>query len=481
MAVFVRFCLKFITFLLFITHIQVQANSLLASTLDDILSAKCLDKAQTAISVVAVPSDENIYARNAFTPLLPASVLKIVTTVAALDYLGPEYRFKTEFLYTGQRSSETILGDLYIRGKGDPKLTPEKLWQISMQIKGRGINHITGNLIIDTSFFDRQDRPPAWQGKRTQRAYDAGLSALSVNFNTVAVHVYPGISVGDDVAVWLEPWPDYLTLDVSAKTTASGRTRLSVTRQSESGSVKVSVKGKIPMSKNEAVFYRNIEDPPRYAVETFFTFLRQAGVRIDGTTQVNRSTPSHAKLLYTHASQPLAMVLKELNTYSNNFIAEQLIKTLAAEISGTPGSHAEGTRLVMNFLRKYGIDTRGMVIVDGSGLSRQNQLSTQAIVDVLSNAYIRFDIGPDFLASLPVLGADGAAKKRFLHSPARAQIRAKTGTLNGVSTLAGYVSTQTGRVYAYAIFLNNNRCGHRGADNIENKLVNTIYTLGDSY
>ena len=471
----------FITSLLFTLPLQIQADALLTSTLDEILSAKCLDKSQTAVSIISVPSNESVYSRNALAPLLPASVMKIVTTVAALDYLGPEYRFKTEFLYTGQRSSETILGDLYIRGRGDPKLTPEKLWQIAMQIKGRGISHITGNLMIDTSFFDNLDRPPAWQDKRTQRAYDAGLSALSVNFNTVAVHVHPGISVGDEVAVWLEPWPDSLTLDISATTTASGRNRLSVTRSSEAGSVKVSVKGQLPMGESEAVFYRNIENPARYAAETFFTFLRQAGVRIDGVPQTGRTTPANAKPLYTYMSQPLAMVLKELNTYSNNFIAEQLIKTLAAEISGAPGSHAEGTRLVMNFLRKYGIDTRGTVIVDGSGLSRQNQLSTQAIVDVLSNAYIRFDIGPDFLASLPVLGAEGGAKKRFLHSPARAQIRAKTGTLNGVSTLAGYVSTQIGRVYSYAIFLNNNRCGHRGADSIENKLVNAIYTLGDSY
>ncbi|MBE9562446.1 MAG: D-alanyl-D-alanine carboxypeptidase/D-alanyl-D-alanine-endopeptidase, partial [Proteobacteria bacterium] len=193
--------------LLFIT--SLPANAQLSNKINRILNATCLDDNKTSISIVAIPTGNTVYAYNTLKPLLPASVMKIVTTAAALHYLGPEYRFKTKVLYNGKRNKNTIQGDLILRGGGDPRLSTETLWHIANQIKDSGINKITGNLVVDDHFFDNYDRAPAWKVKRTQQAYDAKLGGLSLNFNAIAIHALPGGNSGEKLNVWLEPAPDY--------------------------------------------------------------------------------------------------------------------------------------------------------------------------------------------------------------------------------------------------------------------------------
>jgi len=184
--------------------------------------------------------------------------------------------------------------------------------------------------------------------------------------------------------------------------------------------------------------------------------------------------------LYRHTSPPLSMILKELNTYSNNFIAEQILKTIAAETIEMPGSHAEGLRLVNEFLQQSNVNTQGIVLKDGSGLSRENYFTVQAMTTLLTAMSKRFDIGPDFTTSLRVLGANGVESHRLESSPASGKVRAKTGTLDGLSTLVGYISSASGQTFAFALFLNNNNCGYAGADAVENRIIEAIYSQGAS-
>ncbi|MDY6992899.1 MAG: D-alanyl-D-alanine carboxypeptidase/D-alanyl-D-alanine-endopeptidase, partial [Pseudomonadota bacterium] len=453
-----------------------QENPLLIEEINNALKKRCLDDEQTAISIVAIPSGERIYSQNIYKPLLPASVMKIVTTAAALHYLGPEYRFKTKFLYTGERQGDSIQGDFIIQGGGDPKLSTEQLWSIAARVKASGIKEITGNLIIDTHFFDQNERAPSWDFKPTQRPYDARLGALSVNYNTVAVHIQPGSYAGEELNAWLDPAPTYMYLNNNGKTTSRRRNTISVyrTEGDDMGGVEMRVRGKLPLGSKEKVVYINIENPSRYAAETFRAYLQQLDVTIKGSTQFV-SAPVFAKELYTHISSPLSLILKELNTFSSNFMAEQIIKTIAAERYGTPGSHAEGLKLVEEFLRIIGVNAKDMHLADGSGLSRKNQITAKMITDLLIAMYSRFDIGPDFLSSLRVMGAYGVLSQRLANSPAQGQIRAKTGSLSGVSTLAGYVASTNGQLFAYALFLNQNRCGHWGADSVEDRIVTAIH------
>jgi D-alanyl-D-alanine carboxypeptidase/D-alanyl-D-alanine-endopeptidase (penicillin-binding protein 4) len=461
----------------FLMLLPVSAYSQLTQEIDKALKESCLDKRQTSVSVVALPSGKDIYAKNIHEPLLPASVMKLVTTAAALYYLGPEYRFKTEFLYSGARKGSVIRGDLIIRGGGDPRLSTENLWYIATQIKQSGIKEITGNLVIDTHFFDESDRAPEWEEKRSQRAYDAKLSALALNFNSIAIHLQPSSQKRPNT--WLDPALPYMSLRNTAKTTKRGRTTVGASRsENVPGKVEIRVGGKLPISAKEKVIYINVDKPTRYAAETFRTLLQGAGVKINGEIKII-STPIIANPLREHFSPPLSLILKELNTYSNNLTAEQIVKTIAAERFGTPGSHAEGLRLIEDFLRISGVNTEGVQIKDGSGLSRKNRMTTRAITALLRTTASRFDIGPDFIAALPTLGKNGLHSQRLKNSPARKKTRGKTGTLKGVSTLAGYVASKNGRIFAYALFLNNNRCGHWNADRIEDRIVTAIYNYGE--
>ncbi len=475
--------LKYLLLFTLLISINLPVNAQLTDKINKILNAKCLDDKKTSVSIVEMPDGKLVYAYNTLTPLLPASVMKVVTTAAALYYLGPEYRFKTKVLHNGKHNNDTIDGDLIIRGGGDPRFSTETLWHIATQIKHSGINKIAGNLIVDTHFFDDYDRAPAWKVERTQKAYDAKLGALSLNYNSIAIHALPEGKVGERLNVWLEPAPSYIKLINNTKTIKRGKNTVWASRRNSEkfpDQVNMLVKGRLPIHSKEKIIRLNIENPARYTVETFRYLLQKAGVTIDGVTKV-ASSPISGTELYSHLSEPLSLILKELNTFSNNFTAEQIIKTIAAERFGTPGSHAEGLKLVTDFLRIINVNDTGIAIVDGSGLSRKNLMTTKAITDLLAAMYSRFDFGPDFITSLRVLGTNGINSKRLSNSPAKGQIRAKTGTLNKVSTLAGYVAGNNGKVFSYALFLNNNRCGYWRADKIEDKIVTAIYELsGDS-
>ena len=465
-------------FLILLT-VSAYSQSNLTQEIDNALAENCLNKRETSIRVIALPSGKELYTNNIHEPLLPASVMKLITTAAALHYLGPEYRFTTEFLYNGVRKSNVIQGDLVIRAGADPRLITENLWIIASQIKASGINEVTGDLVVDTHFFDESDKAPEWEEERSQRAYDAKLSALVLNFNSIAIHLQPGSDAGDTLNAWLDPPLPYIELHNSAKTIRRGRTTVGAHRtETVPGNVKIQVRGNLPISAREKVIYFNVDQPTRYAAETFRALLLKAGVKIKGETKIV-STPVTAKLLYQHFSPPLSLILKELNIYSNNLTAEQIVKTIAAERYGTPGTHAEGLRLIEEFLRISGVNLQGVLITDGSGLSRKNRMTTVAITALLSSMYSRFDIGPDFMTAMHIMGTNGILSKRLSSSPARGKIRAKTGTLRGISTLAGYVASQDGKIFAYALFFNNNRCGHWNADRIEDRIITAIYNYGD--
>jgi len=462
-----------------ITVAHSQTHTSLVKTIETAINARCLDDSQTSVRVVALPQGNEIYDYNSQQPLLPASVMKIVTTAAALHYLGPDYRFKTKVLHNGYRHKDTIHGDLILRGGGDPRLTTEHLWRIATQIKASGIERVTGNLVMDTLFFDELDRAPAWEVERSQRAYDAKLSALSLNFNTIAIHILPAEAANKPVSAWLEPTSTYMSLTNEAKTVKRGRTTVWASRENQSiDKVEVIVRGKIPLEAKEKVIRINVETPKRYTSEIFNNLLKQVDVTIYGKI-TSAFAPTDGSELYQHLSPTLSLILKDLNTFSNNFTAEQILKSIAAEHVKRPGSHAKGLQLIKTFLQDNGVNLQGVLIQDASGLSRKNRMTTRAITDLLTHMHARFDIGPDFIAALRLMATKGILSQRLTRSPAKGQIRAKTGSLRRVSTLAGYIETAQGQIFAYAIFFNNNSCGHWRADRIEDRIVTAIYTLGD--
>ncbi len=478
-------------FFLPVAWLLMACNSFASHLEQDInraLSAQCLDDEQTAIRIVSVTDGKVIYSRNADTPLLPASIQKILTTAAALHYLGPEFRFHTQIRYTGERQQHRIDGHLVIRGGGDPMLRSEDLWRIANSLKRSGITEITGGIIADVHLFDGYDRAPSWKKVRSQRAYDAKIGALSLNLNSITVHALPGLEVGDPIRAWIEPAPAYMKLDNQGLTIADTRKNrgrrsfwakrkaLIPATQAGSGALPIEIHGRLLLGTKAQVGFLNIDNPARYTTETFRYFLNKAGITVRGRSKVSQQLVS-SYYLYEHTSAPLSLILKELNTYSSNHIAEQILKTIAAQAYKTkkPASHQDALKLEYAFLQQAKISTQGLNVTDGSGLSRQNRFTARTMTDLLRYMYPRFDIGPDFISSLRVMGARGAHSRRLKNSPARGKVRAKTGSLKGVSTLAGYVPDSKGKLYAFAFFLTNNRCGYTGADKIEDQIIHAVF------
>lgn len=435
----------------------------------------CVDASRTAVRVVDARSGAVVFDKNGATPLVPASVMKLFTTAAALKSLGPAYRFKTEILHTGEMKNGVIGGDVIIRGRGDPKLTPEALWRIARDLKDMGVSKVTGDLVADDSFFDGRRLAPGWSPRRSQRAYDAGLGALSVNFNTVAVKTWPGEKEGDPLIVAVEPRTPYVVLENKTVTARRGKA-VSARRAPSGGRVKIVVTGSMKPGAEGKVIYVNITDPARFAAEAFRAALEREGIRVDGGIR-NGKAPDSAKLLYTHKSKPLAAILRELNHYSSNFVAEQISKTIDASVNGEPGRSGPALAMTRKFAERLGVDMTGVVFADGSGLSRENRLTARAVTDLLIAMTGRFDIGPDFVASLGIMGVDGSVKERAEGSPARALARVKTGTLAGISSLAGYVAGRGGGLYAFAIIQNGNSCYWEKADMLEDDIVTAVHLL----
>lgn len=455
--------------------VMAGARDDFAEALDGVIRERCVNHEKLAVRVVEIPSGETLYDKNGSSALSPASVMKLVTTATALHYLGVNYRFKTDVYHTGARDGGVVRGDLVIRGGGDPKLTSEAVWLIAEEVRRQGITEVTGDLALDVSFFDDHDTPPSRNGKRTQRPYDALIGALSVNFNTVAVHVYPGVKAGDPVIAEAEPLSPYFKM-INDAVTRNGDHPVAAFRVNGQDNVTIRITGSMRPDEPGGAININVDDPFRFAGETFRAYLKRAGVNIAGGIKKGQVPPG-ARLIHAHQSEPLSMILRDLNRFSNNFVAEQIVKTVAAEVMGAPGTHENGLSLAMRFLSELGLDTTGVVLADGSGLSKDNRLTAKTLSGLLVAMSRRFDIGPDFIASLGIMGVDGSVRKRLKTSPAKALARAKTGTLNRVTALAGYVAGQDGKLYGFTILQNDSGCPYRGAHKIEDRIVTAVHLL----
>ena len=423
--------------------------------LTQILSDPSLKDIATGIQVTSLKSDENFFEYHPHDLLKPASNVKLVTTLAALKYLGPEYRFKTKLYVDGVIKNGVLHGNLYVKGFGDPLLVSEQLWVLVNDLK-RDVYEIQGNLILDDSFFDEirtvRDGHSPQNGR--DRAYDAPLGALSINFNTTTVYVYPGSKRGKKARVVIDPDNNtYVKVVNRSKTLrANVPMTLEVSRHIGKTSDTIIVTGGIPLNHVGKRFYRNITYPPLYAAALFRRFLKEQGVTVKGKNQF-KEVPSSAKEILVYESRPLRILVGDLNKISNNFVAEQMLKTMAAELKQPPGSTDKGLNILREFLQGIGVK-ESYQLVNGSGLSADNKMSAAQLVEVLKYGHKNFGFFPEYMASMGIVGIDGTVSSRLQGTIAQGRVRAKTGSLSGVSALSGYVSTQSNETLAFSIIMN---------------------------
>jgi PBP4 family serine-type D-alanyl-D-alanine carboxypeptidase len=409
---------------------------------------EALSNGRLGVVVKSLTTDELIFQYNPDKLFVPASNVKVLTSVTALSILKPDYRFKTVFYSGGDVTQGVIHGGLYIKGYGDPTLSTQHLETIAEEFKSLGVKEIKGGITVDDSYFDNIRYGKGWKEKWKGDVFSPPISALSLNYNTFYIKVYPS-KPGRIPIVALEPKGTNVNVINKAITTNKGGRLTAVWLE---GGKTIKLDGSISRRTPSYTLEITTRNPTLYAGSAFKRILDDAGIRVEGYVTVG-VVPDWAGVLYTHFSDPLYLIIAEFNKNSVNIIGENIVKTLGAIIIGEPGTWEKGTEVVSNFLHEIGIKD-SFEIFDGSGLSLLNRVSPNAITDVLEYAYNNQVISLKFLNSLSIGGVDGTLKKRFRRSAVEGRVMAKTGHLSNVNALSGYLFTKSGDVLVFSILAN---------------------------
>ncbi|MDX2169133.1 MAG: D-alanyl-D-alanine carboxypeptidase/D-alanyl-D-alanine-endopeptidase [Deltaproteobacteria bacterium] len=407
--------------------------------------------------VIDATDGQVLFERNPATPLAPASNQKILTALAAFATWGPAHRFTTGVLADAPIGSDGSVGTLIVRGGGDPALTSEELWRLAADLRRLGLRHVRGDLLLDDTYFDAEQWNPAW-GEGTARAYHASVSALTANYGAFAVEIAPPPRPGGKPRVNVDPPTPFFQLEDRVR--VGGDAPLAVERRANGDGERVTVGGSIRPGGDAVEVPRSVTDPVRYFGAVLRMQLAALGIQVDGATRV-AATPSGSLELLSFTGRPLAEIAGLLMKYSNNNIAEMLVKGLGAQAGNSAGSWPSGLAVVRQQLAAQGVDQSGVTLVDGSGLAASNRVTARALVDALRAARASFRFGPEFVAALPIAGRDGTLKQRA--AAAADAARAKTGLINGVATLSGYAHTRSHGDVVFALLNNGADAGAQPA------------------
>ncbi len=418
-----------------------RADGALEARLDGALRHPGLRGARVAALVVDAEG-RALFARSAERALIPASNMKVLTALAALETLGPTHRFTTRILADRLPDAAGSVGWLAVVGGGDPVLTSEQWWRLAADLHRIGLRRVEGDVWLDDSAFDAQRWHPGW-GVITSRAYHAPIGALTANYGAFAIEVRPGTGPGTSARAVVDPPVGTLSLVGRVRTRNPGTpAKLMVSRAGNAADGETwSVGGVVPAGGEPEGVWRSVADPTTYAGGVFAMQLEALGIAVPGPRR-RGPAPGDAVELLAFEGEPLGRVVHLFVKYSNNPVAEMLFKNLGRAVTGEPGSWANGRRAVRESLNRIGVWRDEVRVVDGSGLARDNRASPRVLVDALLRARDAFRFGPELVAALPIAGGDGTLEKRIDATPGR--VRAKTGLLDGVTGLSGYADGPQG-------------------------------------
>lgn len=428
--------------------------------------------AQVSFLAISSKTHKVIAEQNANLLLNPASNVKLVTTLAALEILHPEYRFKTEYLATGLIKAGVLHGDLVVKGYGDPSITSERLQKVARQIKLLGVRSITGSVVLDESYFGGETVAKGWESEQySQKLYSAPISALALNRNTAIFLFKPG-EIGEAAIFSPDPPADYFKISGEIRTLSKGgRPKVAVSESHDH--MQVSLKGSVSAVMPFSQLRKRVNHPARYFASVFNYFLKREGIEIGGRP----TSPGSSKIILTDKSPILSQIVAETNKTSSNFMAEMLVKAIAGEVS-TPAKFETGLAEIRKFLeQKVGFKKDSYVLANGSGLGTYNRFSARQFVMLLEYAFCNFEVCSEFVSSLGVAGTQGTLSKRMRQEPTLRSLRAKTGTLNGVSSLSGYVDTQGDDTLMFSILVQGRGRAIGRARGLEDRIGNMLAKL----
>ncbi len=435
-----------------------------------VIAAQRLPPSAVSFAVLDVESGRVLLSENPDAPRSPASTIKVVTTFAALDLLGPAYTWHTRASIRGTLNAGVLDGDLYLQGGGDPYMTLERWWSFARALRDKGLKTIHGDIVIDNTAFSLPPEDPGEFDGRPNRAYNVLPDALMVNFQSIEFRVAPDADARR-VDVIASPTPVNLTIDNHVRYAAgrcggkSGRVDFKV---ASAESDRVVFSGALSPHCAERSFTRVLLQPTTYAFGTFVELWRELGGEFTGKLRV-AATPADAQPVLSFDSLTLGEIVRLTNKFSSNLMARHLLLTMGEERSGAPATLEKGAQAIAEWSHERGLDLHGMDIDNGSGLSRYTHISALQMAAILSAAYhSRF--APEFMASLPLAGIDGTLRSRMKSSPPGA-VRLKTGHLDGVTGVAGYVTANSGKTYVLVSLINDGRDDYGVGDPVHAALV----------
>ncbi len=443
---------------------------------------------RTMQSLKLPQSDISVYVRNARTHAMlldingdvsrsPASTMKVMTTYAALDLLGPAYTWKTRAFTRGVVRNGTLDGDLILVGGGDPYMTLERWWSFLNGLRQSGLKHINGDIVIDNSLFSSVTQDRGDFDQQPFRTYNVLPDALMVNFQATIFHINAD-NENNSAQITLDPQPLGFKVRNELKLgngRCAGYNNGVVFDSPEGGSTdEVIVRGTFPAACGSYAISRAVMTAPTYAYGVFRTLWDQMGGTVSGKLRMG-SMPPDATLLYSYDSLTMGEIIRLVNKYSNNVMARHLLLTLAAEKIGPPATVDAGRHVLTDWLRDQQIAAAGTQVDNGSGLSREERTTAKTLAAVLQTAYDGPYL-PEFAASLPLAATDGTLRHRFRSSAMQARLRMKTGRIDDVSSLAGYVHSTSGASYIAVVIVNASGAESGPGEQIQNAVVNWLFS-----
>lgn len=439
--------------------------------LDRLLLGRSWQDTDRGVLIVSMDHGDTIYSVNPDVPLAPASNAKLLTTAAALEALGPDYRFLTYAMTEGTVTEDGVLhGDLILYGTGDPGLSSrfhgerEAVFQeLIDQLEASGIREVRGDLVADASFLPGPLRPEGWDPRDLDNHFTAPISALSFNENVVSMRIIPAARIGAPPLT--QTIPDHAGLDVrnQGETVAGAIPRVAIVRDDPLAPIRI--EGTIGVGARDVWRQLTVPDPATFAASVFRGALEDRGIEVSGTLRsVDRPGRSNVprlsapfadargtRVLARHASEPLQAYLEVINKQSHNLFAELVFRLIGRTETGV-GSPAASASAVRSTLAHIGVDTTGIELLDGSGLSVGNRVTPRQLVEVLGRMAERPHWN-DYWATLPEAGRPRELPRMY-RTAAAGNLRAKTGTIERVSALSGVVRAADGERLAFAIVLN---------------------------
>lgn len=450
------------------------AENDLPATVLAALNVRNVQDDSLSIFVQDLASGEVILEHHADADRNPGSTIKLLTTLVALDMLGPAYTWRTEVFALGDVENGVLDGDLLLKGYGDPFLVTERVWQLLRRVRQSGIREIDGDLLIDDSWFYLPEHNPAEFDRQPLRAYNVAPNALLMNFKVVRYWFEPEHDT-NTVHVWLDPPLENLVVDnqLSLRPASCRGFQRGITISANEAVDRMTLSGRFPAGCKRYAMDRTALSHNEFVYGLFISLWRESGGEFRGGWR-NVVADEDLEPLLSFDSIPLADVITRINKYSNNVMARQLLFTLSAEVLGEPGTEEGGRAVIAGWLADTGFEFDGLKLDNGAGLSRESRMSVRNMGALLEHAW-RQPYMPEYVSSLSLAGMDGTLRRRFDDPRLDGNAHLKTGSLDHVTAIAGYVQARSGRRFAVAT-MQNYEDVHRGpGQEVQEALLRWVY------